>query len=97
MNRIFGLLKFRRPRIGTFLAVTMVALLPACVAAAEQRSDQKSALPVPAGRLLPLKGAATGNSCAAFGPGFIKIDGTDTCVKVGGAVSIGAGISSGSR
>jgi hypothetical protein len=41
--------------------------------------------------LLPLKGAATPNSCAAFGPGFVKVDGTGTCVKVGGAASISAG------
>lgn len=31
------------------------------------------------------------NSCAAFGPGFVKLDGTDTCVRVGGSISVGAG------
>ncbi|HTE96165.1 MAG TPA: porin [Bradyrhizobium sp.] len=44
-----------------------------------------------------MKGAAAGNSCAAFGPGFVKVDGTETCVKIGGAVSIGVGGSSGVR
>jgi hypothetical protein len=48
-------------------------------------------------RLLPLKRPGTGNSCAAFGPGFVKADGTDTCVKIGGAVRIDAGVSGGSR
>jgi hypothetical protein len=37
------------------------------------------------------------NSCAAFGAGFVKVDGTDTCVKIGGAVSIGVGGAVGSR
>jgi hypothetical protein len=44
-----------------------------------------------------MKGTSAGNSCAAFGPGFVKLAGSDTCVKIGGAVSIGIGGSSGSR
>ena len=27
------------------------------------------------------------HACAAYGPGFVAVDGTDTCVKVGGSVS----------
>jgi hypothetical protein len=34
---------------------------------------------------------ARGNPCAVYGPGFAKIDGTETCIKIGGAVSIGVG------
>jgi len=49
------------------------------------------------GRVLPLKAAGAGNSCAAYGPGFVRVDGTETCVKIGGAVSIGVGGSSGGR
>jgi hypothetical protein len=47
------------------------------------------------GKLLPLKRATSSNSCAAYGPGFVKLEGTETCVKVGGAVSVGG--SAGSR
>jgi len=68
-------------------------MLPA--AAAEPSSSQKPGKALAPGRLLPLKGA--GNSCAAYGPGFVKLDGTDTCVKIGGVVGIGAGSDSGSR
>ena len=32
------------------------------------------------------------DSCAQFGAGFVKVAGTDTCVKIGGAVSVGAGV-----
>jgi hypothetical protein len=80
----------------TLLAIA-VAMLPASSAAAEPSSSQKPDKPVASGRLLPLKGAGASNSCAGYGPGFIKVDGTDTCAKIGGAVSIGVGSSSGSR
>jgi len=40
---------------------------------------------------LPLKGTGATNSCAAYGAGFAKAAGSDTCVKVGGAVSIDTG------
>ena len=81
----------------TLLAIVAVALLPASIALAEQSSHRKPDKPTGTGKLLPLKGAAAGNSCAAFGPGFVKVDGTETCVKIGGAVSIGVGGSSGIR
>ena len=81
----------------TLLAIVAVALLPASIALAEQSSHRKPDKPAGSGKLLPLKGAAAGNSCAAYGPGFARADGTDTCVKIGGAFSIGVGSSSGSR
>ena len=77
------------------LLALAVVMLPA--AAAEPSSSQKPDKPLSSGRVLPLKGAGAGNSCAAYGPGFVKLDGTDTCVKIGGAVGIGVGSSSGSR
>jgi Porin subfamily len=79
------------------LLVIVVAMLPASVAPAEPSSSQKSEKAVAPARRPPLKGATGSNSCAAFGPGFVKVDGTDTCVKIGGAISIGAGSSSGWR
>jgi hypothetical protein len=74
------------------LLATVVAALPVAIAAAEQPGRQRpDATPTPE-RLLPVKrDAGAGNSCAAYGPGFVKIDGTGTCVKVGGAIEIGAG------
>jgi Porin subfamily len=79
----------------TLLAI-VVAVLAASSALAEQ-SPRKSDKSATSGRLLPVKGAHAGNSCAAYGPGFFKVEGTETCVKIGGAVSIGAGSSSGWR
>ena len=72
------------------LLMAVTALLPASSAAAEQLRQQKSDKSI-AARQLPLKGARTDHSCAAYGAGFVRIDGTQTCVKIGGAVSIGVG------
>jgi hypothetical protein len=79
----------------TLLVIAIVAL-PASISAAEPSGGLKPDKPTSSDRMLPVKGANTANSCAAFGPGFVKIDGTGTCVKIGGAVSIGVG-TSGSR
>ena len=33
----------------------------------------------------------TTNPCAIYGPGFKKLEGSDTCVKVGGSIDVEAG------
>jgi len=73
------------------LVIAVAALLPAPSAAAEQPRQQKSDKSISAARPLPLKGARTDHSCAVYGAGFVRVDGTQTCVKIGGAVSIGVG------
>jgi hypothetical protein len=81
----------------TLLAIVVVALT-ASSAVAQQFGSQNDNKPTPSGRLLPLKRPPeTGNSCAAYGPGFVKVEGTSTCMKIGGAISVGAGSSSGGR
>jgi hypothetical protein len=79
------------------LAVAIVTLLPGSVAVAEQPRGQKSDKPPASGKRLPLKGTGNSDSCAAYGAGFVKVEGTDTCMKIGGAIGIGAGVSSGGR
>jgi len=43
-------------------------------------------------KMLPVKEPKYDHSCAAYGAGFVKVAGTDTCVKVGGSVSIGTSV-----
>ncbi len=81
----------------TILFALAIAALPASAALAQQVSPHKPEKPAPADKLLPLKGASGGNSCAAFGPGFVKVEASDSCVRIGGATSIGAGTSGGGR
>ena len=78
------------------LLVIAALLLPAWSALAEPPGLQKSEKAV-SGKTLPLKGASAANSCAAYGPGFVKLEGSDTCVNVGGNISVGAGTSRGVR
>jgi porin-like protein len=77
------------------LFLIFIAILPVSSALAETKIIPKP--PKHPTEYLPLKGAHAGNSCTAYGPGFVKIEGTETCMKVGGATGIGAGVSSGSR
>ena len=69
-------------------------ILAACApllapASAEERRPLKFDQPA---RTLPVKEPKFESSCAAYGAGFVKIAGTNTCVKIGGAVSIGGSI-----
>jgi predicted secreted protein len=78
------------------LAIAM-ALLPVASVLAEPSGHQKPDKSANPERLLPVKRSSGGNACAAFGPGFVKVEGTDTCAKIGGGFSVGAGGSGGGR
>ena len=80
----------------TLLAI-VVAVLPPSVGVAAQSSSQKPDKWVTPVRPLPVKRTGSANSCLAYGSGFVKLEGTETCVKIGGAISIEAGSSSGWR
>ncbi|WP_454628745.1 hypothetical protein [Bradyrhizobium cenepequi] len=72
------------------------ALLPA-IALAEQPGRPKSGKAPASTKSLPPKGAGRTDACAEFGAGFVKIEGSDTCIKIGGAIGIGGGVSTGGR
>ena len=72
----------------TIILVILVAASPAGFAAAEP-----AGLPKPdksATKVLPVKGIGAANSCAAYGADFVKIEGTETCMKIGGNIAIEA-------
>ena len=79
------------------LLVIMAVVLPSVAAAAEQPRLQKPDKAATSGKQLPLKRSNSANACAEYGAGFVRIEGTGTCMKIGGAVSVGAGVSRGSR
>lgn len=69
----------------------LIALAPPiAVASAEQTRPFKLDRPAGASSL-PVKEPKADPSCSAYGAGFLKLAGTDTCVKVGGAIGVGAG------
>ncbi len=75
----------------------MIAVLSASPAMAQSSAPPQPSRSASSGKLLPMKRTAPVNSCAAYGPGFVKAEGTDTCVQIGGSISIGVGGSTGGR
>jgi hypothetical protein len=69
----------------------IVAMLSASAAPAQQFRDGKPDKPAKSLPLRPAKAAV--NPCAEYGAGFVRIEGSSTCIKVGGSLSVGAGAS----
>jgi opacity protein-like surface antigen len=74
----------------TILALIVLAVLSASAAQAQQSRDPKPNKPAVT---LPLRPPKAANSCAEYGPGFVKIEGSSTCIKIGGSISVGVGAS----
>jgi hypothetical protein len=72
----------------TIFPVIVVALLSASAAPAQQFRDDKPGKPA---KSLPLRPAKAANPCAEYGAGFVRIEGSSTCVKIGGSLSVGVG------
>jgi hypothetical protein len=72
--------------MGKIVLAVVVAMLPTWVAVAQQSNQPPKHSPK-SGTLRPIKG----NPCAMYGAGFVKIEGLDTCVKIGGSVNVEAG------
>jgi hypothetical protein len=74
----------------------IVAGWPA-LALAEQPSRYTSGKTHSAGKQFKLKGAVRENPCAEYGAGFVRLEGSDTCMQIGGYVSSGASAYIGAR
>ena len=86
------------------LRAVPIMLVALCLVAAAGEGAAQSDRPVRRSVTKPLhapdtfrvdRGAAAApvapkrNSCADFGAGFVKLEGSDTCVKIGGSTDIG--------
>lgn len=71
----------------------LIALIASSSAFAETPSRSAPATTSPStSKVLPLKGAGGANPCSAYGAGFIKVESTGTCVKVGGSIDVGTSV-----
>jgi hypothetical protein len=61
----------------------VVVVVPTWVSVAEERVPRPAR---PSGPLRPV-----GNPCAAYGAGYVKVEGSSTCIKIGGSVSVQGG------
>jgi hypothetical protein len=76
------------------LLLILITLLAPTAVAAEALRLPPTERPQ-AGKTLPLKGApgtARAGSCAHYGPRFVMVEGTGTCVKIGGSISVDAAV-----
>jgi hypothetical protein len=80
----------------TFFLAMLVAVLSGSAVLADPVSRPRLEYATPPDRLPPAKSAAS-NPCAAFGPGFVKVDGADTCIKVGGSLRVDVSGAAGAR
>jgi hypothetical protein len=67
----------------------VLGLLSASAAPAQQFRDDRPGKPAKSLPLRPAKAAA--NPCAEYGTGFVRIEGSSTCVKIGGSFGVGVG------
>lgn len=73
------------------MLIALAILIPASAGA----EPHKSAATAPRAETssAPTRPLASGkNPCSAFGPGFVQVEGGTTCVKLGGSISVGAGV-----
>jgi len=73
------------------LLIFVAATLPISIAAADPLIPQKPTSTAIGGKSLAVKHNSASNACAAYGPGFVKVEGSDTCVRLGGSVGVGVG------
>lgn len=87
----------RRARVRAVIVVQAMTLCQAANSAAiaqtliEPNSRPKTQTP---GAAKP-QPALRSKACSAFGAGFVQIPGSDTCVKIGGYVTVEGGVNRG--
>jgi hypothetical protein len=74
----------------TVFPVIVLAVLSVSSSPAQQSRDGKLEKPAQSLPLRPAKAAA--NPCAEYGAGFVRIEGSSTCIKIGGSFGVGAGV-----
>jgi hypothetical protein len=74
----------------TIVPLIILAVLSASAASAQQSRDGKADKPAKSLPLRPAKAAV--NSCAEYGAGFVRVEGSSTCIKIGGSVGAGVGV-----
>ena len=75
------------------LLLLIVTCVLAIAPALAETASRPTAMPPSADKTLPLKGrTASGNPCAVYGARFVRVEGTSTCVKLGGSIDVGVAV-----
>ncbi|PZA12171.1 hypothetical protein DNX69_09150 [Rhodopseudomonas palustris] len=74
-----------------YMLIVLAVLLPVSAGAEPRKSAVPKALAETSAPAPRAPGSGR-NPCSAFGPGFVQLEGSSTCVKLGGSISVGAGV-----
>ena len=77
------------------LAIGALSMSAAAAQPTSNLADSKSKPTASSGAVV--QKSAPAKSCSEYGPGFIRVEGSTSCMRIGGAVSIGAGASGAGR
>ena len=72
----------------------MIAVVPSLAASETDPRKTKTSQKLqtlPAQKAVPPASRAASNPCAIYGVGFVRVEGTETCVRMGGSVGAGVG------
>jgi hypothetical protein len=72
------------------LAMIVTVLPAASVAGGLSDLPKPNESTVPVDRPLSAKRVGAVKSCAAYGQGFVRVEGSDTCVKLSGSIRVDA-------
>ncbi|MGL5168967.1 MAG: porin [Afipia sp.] len=73
-----------------FLAASGLLVLSLAPAALAQQPDLRVQRPRPDdSRLKPIARPRSTASCAEYGVGYVRVEGTRSCVRLGGAIDVG--------
>lgn len=75
----------------TISLATLAIVLPPADAFAAQSHRKPAAQQPTAGAPAKPVTRRKATSCAEYGPGFVAVEGTGTCVKIGGSIGVDAG------
>jgi hypothetical protein len=76
----------KRASLVILIALSWSAPAPAQRARPEAPEKPKVSVPLRAPK-------AVAAPCAEYGPGFVRIEGSSTCIKIGGSFGVGVGAS----
>jgi hypothetical protein len=72
---------------GVLVGVSVAASSAPAQTRDRHTSQRDSKTELPAKKIKP----SASNSCPEFGPGFVRVEGSSSCVRVGGSIDVGVG------
>lgn len=84
-----------KPHLAVIGWTVLLALLPSTLSAQTKKAGTKTAKDTwQVDSTKPPKRAPAATSCAQYGAGFVRLPGSDSCIRMGGGLEVGVGVNS---